>query len=122
MAVVEGGDQLDVRRAQHPVAEHVTRHVADADDGQLIGVGILPQCTGMTAHALPRPAGRDSHGLVVVTLAAARGKGVAEPEAVVGRDLVGDVAERRSTLVGRDNEIWIIAVESHRVARWNDGA
>src|SRR5918999_623670 len=29
--VVEGGDEPDVLREQHPVAEHVARHVADPD-------------------------------------------------------------------------------------------
>ncbi len=36
MAVVEGGDQADVGREQHAVAEHVARHVADADDGEVL--------------------------------------------------------------------------------------
>ena len=38
VAVVEGGQQADVPRQQHAVAEHVAGHVADADDGE---VGLL---------------------------------------------------------------------------------
>ena len=30
------------RGQQHPVAEHVARHVADADDGEVVGVNIGP--------------------------------------------------------------------------------
>jgi hypothetical protein len=30
--VVEGPDELDVPREQHPVAEHVAAHIADPDD------------------------------------------------------------------------------------------
>ena len=32
--MVEGGHESDVLRQQHAVAEHVARHVADADDGE----------------------------------------------------------------------------------------
>ena len=35
MTVVEGAHELDVRREEHPVAEHVPRHVTDADDGEV---------------------------------------------------------------------------------------
>ncbi len=56
-------------------------------------------------HALPGAARRDAHLLVVVALRPARGEGVAEPEAVLGRDGVGDVGKRRRALVGGDDEI-----------------
>ena len=38
--MVERGDEADVMREQHAVAEHVARHVADADDGEVVAVGI----------------------------------------------------------------------------------
>jgi len=34
------GDELDVVRQQHAVAEHVTRHVADADDREVVTIGV----------------------------------------------------------------------------------
>ena len=37
VAVVVGADEPDPVRQQHPVAEHVARHVADADDGERLG-------------------------------------------------------------------------------------
>ena len=113
---------LHVRRAQHAVAEHVARHVADADDGELVAVGVLAEHAGVAAHALPRAACGDAHRLVVVAVAAAGGERVAEPEAVLGGDLVGDVAERRGALVGGDDEVRIVAVVTHRVGRRHDGA
>jgi hypothetical protein len=38
--VIEGGDQLDVSRQQHAVAEHVARHVADTDAGEVRGLDV----------------------------------------------------------------------------------
>ena len=67
--------------------------------------------------ALPGAARRDAHRLVVVARRAARGEGVAQPEAVVGGDLVGDVGERRRALVGGDHEIGIVAVVAHHDRR-----
>ena len=85
--VVERGDQPDVPRQQHAVAEHVARHVADADHGE---VGVLwvsmPMLAEEALHALPGAARGDAHGLVVVADAAAGGEGVAEPVAVLLAD------------------------------------
>ena len=120
MTVVERGDEAQLPRPQHPVAEHVARHVADADGGQRIAVGVLAEHAGVAAHALPRAARRDAHRLVVVAGAAAGGERVAEPEAVLGGDLVGDVAERRRALVGGDDEVGVVAVVDDRVRRVDD--
>ena len=38
--VVEGGEQPNVAGQQHAVAEHVAAHVADADDGEVLGLGV----------------------------------------------------------------------------------
>jgi hypothetical protein len=64
--VVERRDQLDVPRQQHAVAEHVAGHVADAGDGEVVGVGVEPQRREVPAHRLPGAAGGDAHRLVVV--------------------------------------------------------
>ena len=58
VAVVERGDQLDVPRAQHAVAEHVAGHVADADDRERVGVGVLARCTGRGDARSPTRRGR----------------------------------------------------------------
>ena len=46
---------------------------------------------------------------------AARRERVAEPVAVLGRELVGDVGERAGALVGRDHEVGVVAVVAHDV-------
>ena len=104
-------------RQQHAVAEHVARHVADADDGEVVAVGIDAEVAEVAAHRLPRAAGGDAHLLVVVAVRAARRERVAEPEAAAERDLVGDVGERRGALVGRDDEVRIVAVVAHDLMR-----
>ena len=48
---------------------------------------------------------------MVVALRAARGERVAEPEAVLERDRVGGVRERRRALVGGDDEVRVVLVE-----------
>ena len=115
--MVERGDEPDVVRQQHAVAEHVARHVADADDGEVVAVGIDLEVAEVPAHRLPRAAGGDAHLLVVVAGRPARRERVAEPEAARARDLVGDVGERRGALVGRDHEVGIVAVVAHDVGR-----
>ena len=115
--VVEGGDQPEVPRAQHAVAEDIAGHVADTDRGDRVRVGVLAEHAGVSPHALPRAAGRDPHHLVVVAGAPAGREGVAEPEAVLRGDRIGGVAERGSALVGGDDEVRVVAVVDHRVGR-----
>ena len=43
VAVIEGGDQPDLLRQQHAVAEHVARHVADADHRERLALTVLAQ-------------------------------------------------------------------------------
>ena len=83
--MVEGGDQPDVLGQQHAVAEHVAGHVADADHGEVLGLGVDAQLAEVALDRLPGAAGGDAHGLVVVAGRAAGGEGVAEPEAVARR-------------------------------------
>ncbi len=115
--VVERRDQSDVVREQHAVAEHVARHVTDADHGEVVGVGIDPEMAKVAAHRLPRSAGGDAHLLVVVARRPTRRERVTEPEAAATRDLVGGVGERRRALVGRDHEVGVVAVEAHDAGR-----
>ena len=110
MQVIEGRDQPDVRRLQHAVAEYVPCHVADAGDREILGLNVDADLAEVPFHAFPRAARRDRHLLMVVSGRAARGERVAEPEAVLLRDGIGDVGESRSTLVGCDHQVGVVLV------------
>ncbi len=118
--VVEGGDQADVLAEQHAVAEHVTGHVADADDREVLALRVHAQLTEVPLDGLPGAAGGDAHALVVVTRAAAGGEGVTEPEVVLLGDPVGDVGEGRGALVGGDDEVGVVLVVPDDVLRRHD--
>jgi hypothetical protein len=83
VAVVVGGDQPDAVGEQHPVAEHVARHVADPDDRERVLRDVELELEEVPLDRLPRAAGRDPELLVVVAGRAAGRERVAEPEAVV---------------------------------------
>ncbi len=117
VAVVEGGHQPGVLGEQHAVAEHVTGHVADADAGELLGLAVHVHLAEVPPDGLPRAAGGDAHGLVVVADRPAGRERVTEPEAVVLGDAVGDVGERRGALVGGDDEVGVVAVVAHDAVR-----
>ena len=85
VAVVVGGDEADLVAQQHPVAEHVAGHVADADDGELVDRGVEVELAEVALERLPRAARGDPERLVVVARRAAGGERVAEPEAVAPR-------------------------------------
>ncbi len=108
--MIESRDELDLPRKQHPVSEHVTAHVADADDRKRISLRVESLLAEMTLDGFPGAARRDAHFLVVVAGRAAGGECVVEPEIVALRDFVRDVRESRSALVGGDNEIRVVAI------------
>ena len=118
--VVEGHDEPGRAAQQHAVAEHVAAHVADADHGERVGVDVGAELVEVEPDRLPRAAGGDAHGLVVVALRAARGERVAEPEAPLERDGVGHVGERGRALVRGDDEVGVVAVVADHVARRHD--
>ena len=120
MAVVERGDEPDVPRQQHAVAEHVAGHVADADHGEVGRLRVDAELAEVPLDALPRAARGDAHLLVVVARAAAGGERVAEPVPVLAADRVGVVGERGRALVGRDDEVRIVAVVPDHVRRRHD--
>src|SRR2546421_724222 len=78
--------------------------------------------TSPSAATLPRPACGDAHALVVVAGRTARGERVTEPEAVLSRDAVGDVGERRRALVRRDDEIRVVVIVANDACRRHDRA
>ena len=118
--VIEGRKQLDMPRQQHPIAEHVARHVADAGNGEVGGLRIDANLAEVALDRLPRAARGDAHHLVVVPHRPARGKRVVEPEAVLLADAVGVVRERRRALVGSDHEIRVVRVVSFHLWRRDD--
>ena len=109
--MVVGADEPDPVRQQHPVAEHVARHVADADHGERLGRDVDAELGEVALDRLPRAARGDPERLVVVAAGAARGERVAEPEAALLAHAVRGVGERRGALVGRDDEVGVVAVE-----------
>ena len=120
VAMIEGRDELDVLRQQHAVAEHVARHVADADHAEGLRLDVDVHLAEMALHAFPGAARRDRHALVVVADGAAGGEGIAQPEVARRRELVGDVGERRRALVGGDHQVGIVAVVAHHALGRHD--
>ena len=84
VAVIEGRHQLDVLGQQHAVAEHVARHVADADHAERLLLDVDVHLAEVALDALPGAARGDRHALVVVAGRAAGGERIAEPEVVRG--------------------------------------
>ena len=111
MAVIEGGDQLQGLRQQHPVAEHVARHVAAARDGDRVLLDVHPHFAEVALDAHPCAARGDAHRLVVIAVRAAAGESVVEPEVARLGDAVRDVGEGRGALVGGDHEIGVLPVK-----------
>ena len=118
--VIERGDQPDMRRQQHPVAEHVAGHVADADHREIGRLRIDAHLAEVPLHRLPRAARGDRHLLVVVADRAARCERVVEPEAVFMRDRVRVVGEGGRALVGGDDQVRVIRIVTHDVGRRHD--
>src|SRR5205085_10628814 len=100
---------------------HVARHVPDADDGDRLAVAlgvaagavavqVDPPLGQVVAHGHPCPPGGDAELLVVVTPRSARGEGVAQPEAVLLAQAVGQVGKGGRTSVGGHDQVRVVAV------------
>src|ERR1700730_2552344 len=120
MPVIEGGEQSEMPRHQHAVAEHVAGHVADADYGDFAALDIAPELAEMALDELPGSARGNAHLLVVIAGRATRRKSVAEPEPVLFGYRVGKVGESGRALVGRDHEVEGLVVGPDNVRRRND--
>ncbi len=115
--MVERGDQQRVLGAEQAVAEDVARHVADADAGEVLGLTVDAALAEVALHRDPGATGGDAHRLVVVAHRAAGRERVAQPEAVVVGDAVGDVGEGGGALVGRDHEVGVVGVVAYDALR-----
>ena len=111
MQMIEGRQHLEVTRQQHAVAEHVAGHVADADHGDIVaGLDVLAHFPEMAFDRLPGTARGDAHFLVIVAGGAPGREGIAQPEAVIGGNAVGDIGKRGGALIRRDHQIGVVAV------------
>ncbi len=122
MPVVESRDQLDVLGQQHSVAEHVSRHVADADDGEVGRCDVDAQRPEVELDRLPGAAGGDAHLLVVIASGAAGRERVAQPEAPLQRDFVRRVRERRGSFVCGDHQVRVVTVVPDDTLRRDDAS
>ncbi len=105
---------------EHAIAEHVTAHVADARDGEVLRLGVDVHLAEVPLHGLPCAASGDAHGLVVVADRAAGREGIAQPEAVLLGDRVREIRERRRALVGGHHQVRVVAVMAHDIGGRND--
>src|SRR4051812_47062290 len=120
MPVIEGGEQSEVSRHQHAVAEHVAGHVADADDGDFAALDVSSELPKMALDQLPGAAGGYAHRLVVVAGGPTGRKSVAEPEPVLFGYGVGKIGEGSRALVGRNHQVGIVVVVPDDLRRRDD--
>ena len=113
VTVVEGRHQPQLRGQEHAVAEHVAGHVADADGGERLGHDVAAELAEVPLDALPGAPGGDPERLVVVAGGSAGREGVAQPEPVLGADLVGGVRQVRRALVGGDHQVGVRILVQH---------
>ena len=113
--VIECGEQSDVLAEQHAVTEHVAAHVADADDGEVFGLGVDAHLAEVSFDGLPRAPGGDAHRLVVVAHRSAGGERVTKPEPVRLGDVVGDVGEGGGAFVRGHHQVGVVAVAPYHL-------
>ena len=106
-AVSRGASAARRCRRRRPTCRRCRRAVKTSRSGS------MPSSAKCCLRALPRAARGDRELLVVVALRAARREGVAEPEVARQRERVGRVGEMRRALVGRDDQVRVVAVAPH---------
>ena len=110
--MVEGGDQADVRRQEHAVAEDVAGHVADPGHRERCRLDVDVHLAEVAGDGFPCAAGGDAHLLVVVARRTARCECIVQPEAGFLRQSIGRVGEGCRALVGGHDEIGIVAIDA----------
>src|SRR5262249_5328149 len=120
VTVIERGDELDVAREQHPVAEDVARHIAYAGHGEIGGLCVDAHLAEVAFDRFPRAARLESYRVVIVAGGAARREGVVQPEVIFPADRIGVIGEGGRTLVGGDDQVRIVLIVApyHRRRRY----
>jgi hypothetical protein len=114
--VIESGDQPDLARQQHAVAEHVAGHVADTGGGEGRGLDVDVHLAEMAFDRFPGAAGSDAHLLVVVTGRPPDAKASSSQKSC-SWECIGGVGEGRRALVGGNHEIGVVAIMANGVGR-----
>ena len=114
---VEGPEQPYIARQQHSIAEHVAFHAADAHHGKRLDIDIDAQFPKVPPDADEGSARRDSEALVMKAVRAAGREAVAEPKAILSRDLIRPIRKARGSLVGSDDKIRIGVVVENEFRR-----
>ena len=65
--MIEGSDQLDVRRKQHAIAKDISAHVAYADNAKRLSLGVVSHFPKVSLDRLPSTLGSNAHPFVVIT-------------------------------------------------------
>ncbi len=115
MPVIEGRNQLDRLGQQHPVAEHIARHVAAADYLDRIGLDVDVHLAEMPLDRNPGAPRGDAHRLVVVAVGTTARESIVQPEATRFGDCIGDIGKPCGALVGGDYKIGVFPVEDHDI-------
>src|SRR5690606_25121481 len=119
MQVVERSHQLQFLREQQTIAEHIASHVTNTDDRDRVFLHVDTTLTEMTLHTHPGTLGGNAHAFVVIASRTTRGKGIAQPEAILAGNAIGNVRESRGALVGGHHQIGIVSIMAYH-ALWLD--
>ena len=113
--MIKGREQFGLFAEQHPIAEHIARHVTDTHHGEGLSLNVLAQLAEVTLDGLPSSTGGNTHHLVVIAHRTPRGEGIGEPKPVAVGNPIGDVGEGRRPLVGGDHQIGIVPIMNHHM-------
>ena len=120
MPVVESRYKAQFPALQHPVAEHVTRHIANPHHTNGFALRVDPKGMEVAPDGEPGPLRRNAECLVVITIASPRSEGVTQPKTRLGADFVGEVRKRGSALVRGHDKVGIFPVPAPYAAWVND--
>ena len=110
MAVVKRRHQLDRFGQQHAIAEHVTRHIADASNRDGILLHIDAHFQKVPLHRNPAAFRGNAHRFMVIPNRTAAGKSIAQPKSAFVGNGVGGVGKCRRALVCGNHEIRVFAI------------
>ena len=82
MLMIERGDEPDVPRLQHAVAEHVAGHVADTRRRKILILDVDADLAEVALYAFPGAARGDGHFFMVIAGRTAGGERITQPESI----------------------------------------